>query len=725
MGSGGSRNLQIVEPKANVTALPSHPEYPYQEQLSHDREDERNEESSSQEDDEWDGSHTGTLREDKRNEQSSSQEGIDSDVSHTGTLNREDDSSEVLPWDLSSATDTLAGYKRMYPEQAEDFQKVFENMQVLRDTKKNSSTKSDWYSKNVVVALRKLEAIHKDIRSSTGTVNSKIFLDFVVEMEAAELLQWFATKYFEDFHEMSSELDNKNISSQDEMWKTCMVCLRLVLRTMLNFSDLHEGFCWECTQEDVVPMCLENLDRLDSEYDNWQSGDEESEPLRLIKFSIGILHNISRQLRDRDFFPPSSEKTLLYFAKVKNKKIALLALLCLAYLVNEDTNHLISADETLLCFIITMLNKAYQSEDRTCIGFSATELVEGLSHLAINDNNKKILGKNGAIPVLTRILQTPNDDEETESGARALWMLSFDETNKVEMSKQEGTLETLRTLQHSENFEVQRAAAGAVWEIEERMAREMARENADKTEETTGNHVMISYQWDDQAVLREVKNKLKSSGYRVWMDLEQMGGSTLESMAKAVENAAVVLVCVSERYKDSQNCRSEAEYAYQQKKETIPLMMQRNYKPNGWLGMLLGTKLWINFQSKHVIDSGVRRLIKELGGRGKDVDTTDGPGEALIRPSEAGVVAAPPPPSVTNVSSWTNQDVKKWLTEIGLEHVCKEDISEFNGQRLIDLQELRGECPEYFYKCLEHTINLKNMFHLLKFKKELDKLLSH
>ena len=76
----------------------------------------------------------------------------------------------------------------------------------------------------------------------------------------------------------------------------------------------------------------------------------------------------------------------------------------------------------------------------------------------------------------------------------------------------------------------------------------------------TGNHVMISYQWDSQEVLVEVKNRLQASGYRVWMDLEQMGGSTLEAMAKAVENASVVLVCVSRRYKESQNCRSEATY---------------------------------------------------------------------------------------------------------------------------------------------------------------------
>jgi len=688
MGSGASKKLIIVEPQADVTPFSSHQEYPVhitpqprmsQEQwLNHDREHERNKESSYPGNVEWDVSHT----------------------------------------------DTLTRYKMNYPKQADDFQTMFENMQVLRNTINNNSKGRDLYSKLVGETVDSLGTTSYSTYTSAGShvaTDYNRIVDFAVEIEGAELLQRFAQNCFNDFYEMGGELDDDNSSSEDESWEfTCFDCLQQVLATIQNFADFHDGFCSASGQAGVVPMCLENIVRLDRENDNWQSGDDESEPLQLIDTCLGILHNISRRLRDRELFA-DSEKTLLYFAKVKNTGVAATALLCLAYLVNEDTNHLISADENLLCFIITMLNEAYQSEDRRCDGYSAKELAEGLSHLAINDNNKKTLGQNGAIRVLTAILQTSNDDEETASGARALWMLAFDDTNKDEIRQHEGTLDTLRALHHSANPEVQKAAAGALWEIEGKKARN----NADKTEETTGNHVMISYQWDAQELLVEVKNKLQKSGYRVWMDLDHMGGSTLEAMAKAVENAAVVLVCVSQRYKESPNCRSEAEYAYQLRKDIIPLMMQRNYKADGWLGMLVGTKLWIGFQSKQIIDSGIGKLIKELGGRGKDLDTTDGPGEALIRPIETSVVTAPPPQSVTNVSTWTNQDVKKWLTEIGLEQVCKEDISEFNGQTLIDLQELRGECPDYFYKCIEHTLNLKNMFHLLKFRKELDKLLSH
>ena len=80
--------------------------------------------------------------------------------------------------------------------------------------------------------------------------------------------------------------------------------------------------------------------------------------------------------------------------------------------------------------------------------------------------------------------------------------------------------------------------------------------SCDKTSPDSCRHVMISYQWDVQDTMIVVKNKLQAAGFNVWMDLEQMGGSTLEAMAKAVEDSAVVLVCVSQKYKESPNCRS-------------------------------------------------------------------------------------------------------------------------------------------------------------------------
>ena len=40
------------------------------------------------------------------------------------------------------------------------------------------------------------------------------------------------------------------------------------------------------------------------------------------------------------------------------------------------------------------------------------------------------------------------------------------------------------------------------------------------------------------------------------MDIDNMGGSTLQAMAEAVEDSFAVVSCMSQKYKDSPNCRA-------------------------------------------------------------------------------------------------------------------------------------------------------------------------
>ena len=71
------------------------------------------------------------------------------------------------------------------------------------------------------------------------------------------------------------------------------------------------------------------------------------------------------------------------------------------------------------------------------------------------------------------------------------------------------------------------------------------------------------------------------------------------------------------------NCRFyglydlEAEYTYQLHKDIIPLMMDYKYRPDGWLGIIVGTKFWIDFSERHKLDTNADKLVKELGDRGK------------------------------------------------------------------------------------------------------------
>ena len=54
----------------------------------------------------------------------------------------------------------------------------------------------------------------------------------------------------------------------------------------------------------------------------------------------------------------------------------------------------------------------------------------------------------------------------------------------------------------------------------------------------------------------------------------------------------------------------EASYAYKLGKQIIPLMMEENYEPDGWLGLILGTKLYMHFEKDH--QEGIQQLLKEI-----------------------------------------------------------------------------------------------------------------
>lgn len=87
----------------------------------------------------------------------------------------------------------------------------------------------------------------------------------------------------------------------------------------------------------------------------------------------------------------------------------------------------------------------------------------------------------------------------------------------------------------------------------------------------------------------------QAKGYQVWIDVEQIYGSSLATMAEAVENASVFLMCVTEKYYLSPNCRLEAEYAVRLQKPIIPLIMQQDYMPLGWLGIIIGGKIYYKY----------------------------------------------------------------------------------------------------------------------------------
>ena len=227
-------------------------------------------------------------------------------------------------------------------------------------------------------------------------------------------------------------------------------------------------------------------------------------------------------------------------------------------------------------------------------------------------------------------------DELQATAAHALQNLALSEVGKAPLREHAGVMKGLRALKNDAMSDAARQSASvALFELDEEVrqkAKAAAAAAKAATAEATGvsssdddtsiEHVMLSYNWDHQTTIKRINASLQARGYSVWIDIEKMQGSTVEVMADAVEEAAVMCYGISRAYKESANCRLEAQYAYQQQLDMVPLMMEERYSAKGWLGMLLGVRLYYAFygpvlEGERAFEAKVEELCRELGERGK------------------------------------------------------------------------------------------------------------
>ena len=126
--------------------------------------------------------------------------------------------------------------------------------------------------------------------------------------------------------------------------------------------------------------------------------------------------------------------------------------------------------------------------------------------------------------------------------------------------------------------------------------------------------IMISYCWAQKPLCHQINDRLETDGYKVWLDRDEMHGSIIERMAEAIEQAKFVLICMSSNYKNSINCKAEAEYAFNRKSNIVPLIVEPQYKADGWLGFMAGSKIYVDFADKEgeEFDKAYQLLIGEL-----------------------------------------------------------------------------------------------------------------
>ena len=212
---------------------------------------------------------------------------------------------------------------------------------------------------------------------------------------------------------------------------------------------------------------------------------------------------------------------------------------------------------------------------------------KAIVNMVISDANKAfVVEYSGAIDALVAglLLDESNPRRTQEAGdelqatcALVLQNLALSDVGKAALRSHVGVMDGLRRLSSPEaatclSSEARQYASGSLFELDESTRRQQrsAASEGDGTGSTgVAEHVMLSYNWDHKVPIQRLNLALKARGYSVWIDTEKMQGSTVEAMSEAVEDAAVMCYGISQAYKESTNCRLEAQYAFQQELDMV------------------------------------------------------------------------------------------------------------------------------------------------------------
>ncbi|XP_059176158.1 uncharacterized protein LOC131955877 [Physella acuta] len=540
---------------------------------------------------------------------------------------------------------------------------------------------------------------------------------------------------------LSESLKNMDyITSEGKILNDFWFPVKNMILILLNYSDnQHEIKNIVTKQQKVLQLLLQSLQaRMQLHMDK----SLPHEINKMLQWSLSIIHNCA--VREENI-PTLRElgviKITSPYLDSHMETIRLSSISILADLVNEQEAELLVTHSSLFKFILKKLDNALKEESHKDVGWSAEELTRAIRQLARNDANKEVLVQEGCLPILVNLLNVGNDGE-TKEAINALWALSFNDENKKKMLDEPNLVEKVYRMYSLADGSRKQAFHGVLWSIRNELAesekfKEIGKEiltlrTAVTPKKETASfpqpadsslfkgHVMMSYQWANQDVIKKICHELRANGVPVWIDIDYMGGSTLQAMAKAVEDASIVIIAMSQLYKDRPNTRAEAEYAFQLRKKIIPLIMQRGYRPDGWLGLILGSKLYYDFSGRHPFQTPMEGLLKAVL-KYADQDTTDCVEQPAVAKVSSGLSTVPPPshlaltptqcqpthPTVPSVSEdvkrWTTEDITKWLTTHKLQSTSLQKLS---LEEIIFLFNLKFEAPEFFYHCLETKLNL-------------------
>ncbi|CAF0801731.1 unnamed protein product [Adineta ricciae] len=344
-------------------------------------------------------------------------------------------------------------------------------------------------------------------------------------------------------------------------------------------------------------------------------------------------------------------ESFLRLTSCRYEGIVLNAYTLLAYTAREEDIKTMPESDRLLHTIVkslkTTVDDKFEKKNET------EQLLEILKGLIQHEQIKAEISKQDVLSFLLGLVHKLTGKAHV-SIVEILWSLTFHDESALILRSDPTFLKTIENISRESHDEaLKKAADGLVWKLirEPTFLKKIAKQEEDEVhnqqkvtqtiveEVITGDgqkqlvttikpainssgermfqyDIMISYCHADKEMTYKIHKFLVDQGFKVWIDLDNMHGPAMSAMADAVENSEFVIMCMSDSYKQSTYCQAEAEYAFNCKRRLIPLIMRPKYRPDGWLGFLIGSRIYVDF-GRFDFETACGKLMTEISLQSK------------------------------------------------------------------------------------------------------------
>ncbi|XP_075253426.1 uncharacterized protein LOC142345315 isoform X2 [Convolutriloba macropyga] len=424
-------------------------------------------------------------------------------------------------------------------------------------------------------------------------------------------------------------------------------------------------------------------------------------------------------------------------SKYWNSEEELVFLFALSYAADFDANPeaLRTAQINLYYLYYCGLQQALERDDHKSSegGYALAEILTSVSRLALHNSNASFFIEHRIVKSCQIIIEAKFSQDEVKQALEILWTLSFQKKGCTEIKENTTLVDVIKSYEKDEDAKIAQAANGISFQlnVDQETSKVAAQDKqtqgtsvAQQDEEP--KHIMISYSWQQAEVARELAERLKKvdGGRKVWLDIEKMEGNILERMAEGVEGASVVVCCYSESYKNSQACRSEAEYAFKLNKHIIYVKTQTDYSPNGWLGVMMGNVMYYTVTDKTSLEKKLSEIAHRIDKLNNQTVQESNDFDSKPRSLTDSIPVCSSGTDKSNFQHWNCDYVRKWLWSIKLEDrfETKENLRRIDGRVLAELQLWQTTAPDIFWKVCENSLGLKDSLDILVFSHALREL---